>query len=523
MTKFLYLAMFFVIATVSSAFAVQEGYPIYYNSYTKNPQCNSYEDGKCIAPMQNNYMQGGQYSQTQGGQYSQQRSQNYSSSQRTETKKTKRVSKQAGYEKFTKNKGEKEIELGIWAGRRFADFEYQLNFGYSYNSGNYTHQGPAVSKPAGSILEWDDMIFNELGITARKDFKYKKYPLFVFGEYKQGKLEKSGDSRDDDLTVDDLWDISIGGIEATTSGWKFGIGWNNAFQWSDFTFSPVFGYMSQTHDLNMTNQIYAQPDQTVYMYGPDLNGDGTPDPIYEDDGETHMCLWNSDLANVLPNIDISLDDGTLIFDFDENFWDEGDSDGNGDQTSWIGCDISNQYCNTNDSGNDPLTYEDFLQFDIEPDANDPSAGCMLGGYDVSVALGGQTQKYEATWSGFFIGTYMDRQFNPRESLSFYAQVAMLDYTATADWVYRTDLAHPSFEDNASGMGYELRMTYTREIVPTWDFQLSVDWENFELSGGTTTIHWAEATDDHGLTSSEPFANYAVWQSMGLRIGVIKKF
>ncbi len=500
-----------------TAFAVQEGYPVYYNSYTAEASCNSYNSsGACV---QRNVSQNRGYSSQSGGynlqnsqrqqgysNYNQQSGQSSYQSQQN-TQQNQRVSQNNGYEKFTPNKGKRKIDLGIWAGRRFADFEYQLNFGYSYNSGDFTSEGGSFSKPAGSILEWDDMVFNELGLTGRYDFKYKKYPLFVFGEYKQGRLEKSGDSRDDDLTVDDLWDISIGGIEASTEGFKFGIGWDKAFSWADFTFSPVFGYMTQTHELNMTNQIYAQPDQSVYVYGDDGTDDGTW--VYEDPtGDTHACLWNSDIDGFTPGANWYADIGNgiiTVYDFD----------GGG---GWLGCVVGNDYCGTEDADFDGDTYEDVLLFDIEEDPDLEGEGCMLGGYDVSVALGGQTQKYEATWSGFFIGTYMDRQFNARESLSFYAQIAMLDYTATADWVYRTDLAHPSFEDNANGMGYELRMTYTREFAPSWDFVLSVDWETFELSGGTTTINYAD-----GTTASEPFANYAVWQSMGLRLGVVKKF
>ncbi|MBN1783425.1 MAG: hypothetical protein JW812_00470 [Alphaproteobacteria bacterium] len=470
----------------SSAQAVEEGYPVYYNAYASDASCYSYDNrGVC----------------NQRGSMHQ--------AYRQSTQST-RVSKREGYKKFTEKRPEKQLDLGIWAGRRFADFEYQLNFGYSYNSSDYTHEGPAVSKSAGSILEWDDMIFNEIGITARKDFQYDKYPLFVFGEYKQGKLAKSGDSRDDDLTVDDLWDISIGGIDASTSGWKFGLGWNDAFTWADFTFSPVIGYMSQTHDLNMTNQIYPQPEQTVYMYGPDGDGDGNPDPIYDDAGN-HTCLWNTDLEQLNP-----VGGGDLYANLDAD--PEGEVVYQDGGVGWITCTsaVDNNYCGTYDPIWNGLSYQDVLLFDTDGQVG--TDGCLLGGYDVAVALGGQTQKYQATWSGFFIGTYMDRQFNEKESLSFYGHVAMLDYEATADWVYRTDLAHPSFKDAASGMGYELRMTYTREFAPSWDFKLSVDWETFELEGGTSTVNYAD-----GSTASEPFANYAVWQSMGLQVGVVRKF
>lgn len=517
--KFKHLAFVLMSGFVAStAHAIEEGYPIYYNSYASDASCYAY-DNRGVCAQRGHMQQGYRQSTTR-----------------------KRVSKREGYKKFTEKAPERNLELGIWAGRRFADFEYQLNFGYSFDSGQtdaygnplFTYEGTPVVKDAGSILEWDDMIFNELGISVRKDFTYNKYPLFVIGEYKEGKLAKSGDSRDDDLTVDELWDISIGGIDASTSAWKFGLGWNDAFQWADFSFSPVIGYMSQTHDLNMTDQIYPQADQTVYVYGPDSNGDGIAEIVEEDD-ESHTCLWNTDLGQIDPSgggdLWVDLDgDGAISNDemvFDDGLdsglpvsWDPTASGGGG----WLICDGGNNYCGTGfDNGGVLYTYQDILLFDTDNRGYDgtpgtENTGCLLGGTDNPVTLSGHTQKYETTWSGFFIGTYMDRQFNPKEKLSFYAQIAKLDYEATADWVYRTDLAHPSFKDTGDGLGYELRMTYTREFAPSWDFKLSVDWETFELEGGTSQINYAD-----GTSTTEPFARYARWQSMGLQVGVVRRF
>ncbi|MHA1550093.1 MAG: hypothetical protein ACTSXV_01405 [Alphaproteobacteria bacterium] len=537
MLNFKYLCVFIGgLFCASAVSAVEEGYPVYYDGYASDADCSSYNSqGVCIQPARNYQHQSANYTQSRQSQksgyndnrsqqnnytqarqsqsgYSYNRSQQNNYKQAQSSQNVARVSKYEGAKKFSESKGKNQIELNAFFGRRFADFEYQLDFGYSYDSSDALSlrpynvdltKGPAITKSAGSILEWDDMIFNEITLEARKDFTYKKYPLFVFGEYRQGQLAKSGDSRDDDLTVDGLWDISIGGIDASLSGWKLGIGWDKAFAWSDFTFSPVFGYMSQSHDLTMTDQMYPQPDQTVYVY------DGDGNPIYEDTGEVdedgdtifaHACVWNNDVDTTFATAD-----GFWYYDSNDNGEIESGEEVYYSAGSWY-----------YDSG---LSNQITFEMDTDNASGNGVDGCLLGGYPMDVALGGATQIYNTNWKGFFLGIQMDRQFNARESLSFYGEISMLDMQASADWIYRDDLMHPSFSDSGTGMGYALKMEYTREFMPTWAFKFVVEMEEYEMSGGSSTTNYADGSSE---TISGAF-NYMVWRSMGMRVGISKKF
>ena len=47
-----------------------------------------------------------------------------------------------------------------------------------------------------SILEWDHMIFNELGVRLDSNFSVKNYDLFAYGEYRMGNMSSGGFSID---------------------------------------------------------------------------------------------------------------------------------------------------------------------------------------------------------------------------------------------------------------------------------------------------------------------------------------
>ena len=62
--------------------------------------------------------------------------------------------------------------------RRFADFEFETG--------------------VNSILEWDDMVWNELYVGARHNFTLRDFDLSVFGEYAYGKMAHGGLAMDYD-------------------------------------------------------------------------------------------------------------------------------------------------------------------------------------------------------------------------------------------------------------------------------------------------------------------------------------
>ena len=74
-----------------------------------------------------------------------------------------------------------EPATSIYAGyaRRFADFEFETG--------------------VNSILEWDDMIWNEIRVGARHNFSLRDFDLSLYGEYAYGDMSHGGLSMDYDL------------------------------------------------------------------------------------------------------------------------------------------------------------------------------------------------------------------------------------------------------------------------------------------------------------------------------------
>ena len=76
---------------------------------------------------------------------------------------------------------ESEPSTSIYAGysRRFSDFEFETG--------------------VNSILEWDDMIWNEIRVGARHNFSLRDFDLSLYGEYAYGNMAGGGLSMDYDL------------------------------------------------------------------------------------------------------------------------------------------------------------------------------------------------------------------------------------------------------------------------------------------------------------------------------------
>ena len=87
---------------------------------------------------------------------------------------------------------EAEPATYMYAGysRRFSDFEFKTG--------------------VNSILEWDDMVWNEIRVGARHNFSLRDFDLSVYGEYAYGKMSHGGLSMDYDLEPFDSSDPTYG-------------------------------------------------------------------------------------------------------------------------------------------------------------------------------------------------------------------------------------------------------------------------------------------------------------------------
>ncbi|MBO7645135.1 MAG: hypothetical protein J6S57_02405, partial [Alphaproteobacteria bacterium] len=93
-----------------------------------------------------------------------------------------------------------ENKTSVYAGysARFADFQFTTG--------------------VNSILEWDDMLFNEINVGAKHIFDLRGFDLALYGDYKRGTLYGGGLSMDYDLEpydyaypLEGIFTVSVGG------------------------------------------------------------------------------------------------------------------------------------------------------------------------------------------------------------------------------------------------------------------------------------------------------------------------
>ena len=385
-------------------------------------------------------------------------------------------------------------------GRRFADFQFTT----------------AVN----SILEWDDMIFNEFKVGGRYNFTLRNFDLMAFGEYSYGKMSSGGLSMDYDLLPYDMsvpeqgiFTISMGDQSGDSNHMRVGFGARNIWDIGGWKLTPIIGYEIFKHNLEMSNHYY--PNQGVYIPLMTENGNyvfGDPDNLdlyYEISPEEAPAY-----TNTLYQVCVSPEQINVA------------SIGNGGVL---------QIGEYHYSENDP-----YAPWGVLPDE------CVVIGGDGPILVAGTTHKYDTTWSGFYIGLEIEKQMTLTDKLRFYGQISKPKYSSEGTWPNRTDWQqNPSFLDEGDNesLAYSLEMEYIFTLSNRLQLSLKADTNYFHVGPIGGKIYWAEyteytavprndGTDDYDIiatqhpayTSDEPNAlKEATWQSFGLHLGVKYSF
>ena len=381
-------------------------------------------------------------------------------------------------------------------GRRFADFQFTTS--------------------VNSILEWDDMIFNELKAGARYNFTLRNFDMMAFGEYTYGTMESGGLSMDYDLLPYDMarpnegiFTISMGEQSGNTNHMKFGIGAHHIWDIAGWKLSPVFGYEIFKHNLQMSNHYY--PNQGVYIPLMTQDGDyvfGDPEDLgvyyaiptdqaeYYTDSYYQVCVSPEQIQVATVNSDNSLSIGDYVYD------------------------PTNPY----------------MPWGVDFDQ------CVVIGGDGPILVSGKTHEYNTTWSGFFVGLEIEKQLTLTDKLRFYGQVSMPKYSSEGIWPNRTDWQqHPSFLDEGDNgaFAYELEMEYILRLSDRLQLSLKADTNYFHIGKIGGEIYWAEYTEytevpsnvdpdafDYVATTYPAYTEQvadalkeATWQSFGLHLGL----
>ena len=341
--------------------------------------------------------------------------------------------------------------------RRFADFEFKTG--------------------VNSVLEWDDMVFNELTVGARHNFSLRDFDLFAYGQYTYGKMEHGGLSMDYDLEPYDptyynegIFTISMGGQDGHSNHLKFGIGAHHIWDIAGWKLSPSIGYEIFKHNLKMFDHYYPNPG--IYLPLLTVNGDY----VYGDAaGNYYVFPQDSIPPDDLYQVCMSPEDIKLV------------------NTSVI-APGGGAYLGT---GSDSLPTVDY----------DPSMGyspwgvapgdCVIIGGDGPIIAEGTTHVYNTTWSGFFVGLEIEKQMTLADKLRFYVQFGLPKYSSDGIWPMRDDWQqNPSFVDEGSNgaYSYTAEMEYNLRLSERLQLALKVDTNYFHVGNIGGKLYIAEYTD-----------------------------
>lgn len=399
---------------------------------------------------------------------------------------------------------ESEPSTSIYAGytRRFADFEFETG--------------------VNSVLEWDDMVFNEITVGARHNFSLRNFDMFAFAEYSYGNLSHGGLSMDYDLKPFDssdptygIFTISMGDQTGRSNHFRFGIAAHHVWDIAGWKLSPTFGYEIFKHNLEMSDHYYPNPgiylplmtDKGDYVYG-DESGNYYSLPIYETapDDWYQVCMSPEDIKLVSAPYSgfIELGNALTTQDYDPNMG--------------------------------------TIPWGVEP------TDCVIIGGDGPVIVSGTTHIYNTTWSGFYIGLEVEKQMTMNDKLRFYMQLGLPKYSSEGIWPNRTDWQqNPSFIDEGSNGAYSYlaEMEYNYRLSDRVQLALRADTNVFHVGKIGGELYIAEYTqfmmdengqyvlDDYGLPILETIPaqtqhvsdslKKATWQSFGLHIGIKYSF
>ncbi|MEJ2639605.1 MAG: hypothetical protein P8010_08535 [Desulfosarcinaceae bacterium] len=132
---------------------------------------------------------------------------------------------------------------------------------------------------------------------------------------------------------------------------------------------------------------------------------------------------------------------------------------------------------------------------------------------------GLDSTYEARWRGPWLG--LDAGYTllfkkPALAMTFGLELEYhwADYSASADWNLRSDLAHPeSFEHEAAGTGFVVAARWRCQIARHFGLNLSFDYQDWSTNAGTDRVFLSNGASD------ETRLNEVNWSSRAILFGV----
>ncbi len=154
--------------------------------------------------------------------------------------------------------------------------------------------------------------------------------------------------------------------------------------------------------------------------------------------------------------------------------------------------------------------------------NQTLTGCGFLGpdYICGIPLGpfaGLDSRYNARWSGPFLGLDLSGHFAQRHFLRMRGQYHWASYHGEANWNLRSNFLHPrSFEHQADGTGYVLALMYGFSLTHSLDLSLEGQYERFSTDPG---VDYTYSLFGQGVTR----LNEVNWDATTFRAGLDYRF
>ncbi len=146
---------------------------------------------------------------------------------------------------------------------------------------------------------------------------------------------------------------------------------------------------------------------------------------------------------------------------------------------------------------------------------------MKDGVQIIPASGpfpGLDSSYDAQWIGPWWGAEAAIETKRGWVIKANFEYHLLDYSASANWNLRTDMAHPvSFIHDANGDGIFISLGTTVPVRKHWRMEFFLEYGNWSTGAGSDQVFLADGTV--GYTR----LNEVSWDSSAYRFGIVREF
>ena len=133
-------------------------------------------------------------------------------------------------------------------------------------------------------------------------------------------------------------------------------------------------------------------------------------------------------------------------------------------------------------------------------------------------LPGLASSYDAQWMGPWLGAEALVETERGWAVIVNAEYHLADYSASANWNLRSDLAHPvSFRHAATGEGFVMSLGASYPVGKNWKVNFTLEHQQWTTRAGSDWVYLADGTVGYARL------NAVNWDSTAYNLGIARKF